>query len=77
MAGRNNRAVRELGTRVGGASQQPVWSRAWVWAVTKLWQVMAQEICTVASGVGPYGGWGWGAATGKECRLAVALSGGL
>ena len=77
VAGRSGRAVRESGTRIGGASQQPVWSWAWAWAVARLLQVMALEICAVASGAGPYGDGGWGVATGKECRLAVAESGGF
>ena len=39
------------------------------WAVARLLQVKALEICTVASRVGQYGGGGWGAATGKGVGL--------
>ena len=56
VVGRSHRAVREAGSRIDGASQQPVWS--WAWAVARLLQVMVLEICTVASGAGRYGGGG-------------------
>ena len=39
------------------------------WAVARLLQVKALEICVVASRVGQYGGGGWGAATGKGVGL--------
>ena len=69
--------MRESGTRIGGASQQPVWSWAWAWAVARMWQAMARKICAIASRARPYGGQEWGTNKGKEYRFAVAESGGL